>query len=154
MSRKHCRRKHYELVNPITLAITGAAITPDNLLDKLRLVELSAIESFSRGMATKTDWKALADMLNVCQTMATGGVGPEAIEACERAQDGLAESRERYERTRKMGLSGPAIQAMRDLHEYHDLQRQSISRGEYERWIQKTRNRILSAHPSLKATVD
>lgn len=154
MSRKHCRRKHYELVNPITLAITGAAITPDNLLDKLRMVELSAIESFTHGLATKADWKALADMLNVAETMARGGVGPEAIESCERAQAGLAESRERYERTKRMGLSGPALQAMRDLHEYHDLQRQSVSRGEYERWIQKTRNRILSAHPSLKATVD
>lgn len=151
--KKHCRRKHWNLMNPITLAISGAAITPSDVLDKLRMVELSAIESFSRGMATKADWKALADMLNVCQTMAAGGVGPEALEACERAQDGLAEARQRYERTKRMGLSGPAIQAMRDLHEYHDLQRQSISRGEYERWIEKTRNRILSAHPSLKATV-
>lgn len=153
MSRKQCRRQHYKLVNPITMAISGAAITPADVLDKLRMVELSAIESFTHGRATKADWKALADMLNVCQTMATGGVGPEAIEVCDRAQEGLAESRERYERTKRMGLSGPAIQAMRDLAEYHQLQRTSVSRGEYERWIQKTRNRILSAHPSLKATI-
>jgi hypothetical protein len=153
MSRKQCRRKVWGLVNPITHAIDGASITPGHLLDCLRLVELSAIESFTSGRATKEDWKALADLVNVAETMADGGVGPEVLEFCQRAQQGLSEARERYERTNRMGLSGPAIQAMRDLHEYHDLQRTSIPRGEYERFIQKTRNRILSAHPSLKATV-
>ena len=66
---------------------------------------------------------------------------------------GLDEARERHHRTGRMGLSGPAIQAMRDLAEYHDLQRTSISRGEYEKWIVKTRNRIVSLHPSLKREV-
>ena len=153
MSRKKCRRKVWGLVNPIAHVMDGIQVTPTHLLDKLRLVELSAIESFTSGRATKEDWKALADLVNVAETMADGGVGPEVLEFCQRAQQGLSEARERYERTNRMGLSGPAIQAMRDLHEYHDLQRTSIPRGEYERFIQKTRNRILSAHPSLKATV-
>ena len=151
--KKHCRRKVWGLVNPIAHVMDGIQVTPTHLLDKLRLVELSAIESFTSGRATKEDWKALADLVNVAETMADGGVGPEVLEFCQRAQQGLSEARERYERTNRMGLSGPAIQAMRDLHEYHDLQRTSIPRGEYERFIQKTRNRILSAHPSLKATV-
>lgn len=47
MTRKHCRRKVYPLVNPIARAMEGAAITPDNLLDKLRLQELSAIDAFT-----------------------------------------------------------------------------------------------------------
>ena len=153
MSRKKCRRKVWGLVNPIAHVMDGIQVTPTHLLDKLRLVELSAIESFTSGRATKEDWKALADLVNVAETMADGGVGPEVLEFCQRAQQGLSEARERYERTNRMGLSGPAIQAMRDLHEYHDLQRTSIPRGEYERWIQKTRNRIISSHPSLKATV-
>lgn len=151
--RKSTKRRHYPLLDCVAHAMAGAAITPDHLLNKLRLVELSAIESFTSGRATKEDWKALADMLNVCETLSLGGVGPEALEACQRAQQGLSEARERYDRTKRMGLSGPAIQAMRDLHEYHDLQRTSIPRGDYERFIQKTRNRIISAHPSLKATV-
>ena len=151
--KKHCRRKHWGLINPITHAIEGAAITPAHLLDRLRIVELSAIESFTHGKATIEDWKSLADLLNVAETMARGGVGPEVMEACERAQAGLDEARERHHRTGRMGLSGPAIQAMRDLAEYHDLQRTSISRGEYEKWIVKTRNRIVSLHPSLKREV-
>lgn len=153
MSRKQCRRKHYPLVNPIITAIEGAAISADNLLDRLRLVELSALDAFTTGRATVADWKSIADLLNVAETMARYGVGPEVLEACERVQDGLSEARERHERTGRMGLSGPAIQAVRDLIEYHDLQRTSISRGEYERLIQKTRDRIRSAHPDLKRTV-
>jgi hypothetical protein len=51
-------------------------------------------------------------------------------------------------------MSGPAIQAIRDLIEYHQLQRTSISRGEYERYIRKTADRIRSKHPSLKVTVE
>lgn len=73
--------------------------------------------------------------------------------AIDRAQAGLSDAHDRFKATGRMGLSGPAIQAMRDLAEYHDLQRQSISRGEYERWIRKTADRIRSAHPSLKKTV-
>lgn len=150
--KKRCIRKHWALVDPIRHAIDGAAIAPGHVLDQLRMLELSAIEAFAKGRATVADWKSLADCLNVCETMARGGVGPEALDACDRAQAGLDEARERHNRTRRMGLSGPAIQAMRDLYEFHDLQRSSISRGEYEKWIVKTKNRILSAHPTLKMT--
>jgi len=150
--KKQCRRRHYPLVNPVRMAIEGACITPDALLDRLRMVELSALDAFTRGRATVADWKDLADLLNVAETMARGGCGPEVLEACERVQDGLDESRERHDRTRKMGPSGPAIQAVRDLIEYHDLQRTSISRGEYERFIALTAARIRSEHPSLKRT--
>ena len=153
MSRKKCVRKVWGLVNPIQHAIDGASITPDHLLDRLRLVELSAIESFTKGQATVEDWKSLADLLNVAETMSRGGVGPEVLEACERAQDGLSDAHDRFKITGRMGLSGPAIQAMRDLAEYHDLQRSSISRGEYERWIVKTRNQIRGAVANRRMAV-
>ena len=49
-----------------------------------------------------------------------------------------------------IGVSGPELQALRDGYQFHDLQRQSISRSRYERAIVTTANRIRSAHPSLK----
>lgn len=153
MSRKKCIRKHWALVNPVAHVLEGIQVTPSDRLDQLRLLELSAIEAFAKGMAVKSEWDALADMVNIAETMASGGVGPEVLEACARAQEGLDEARERYGRTKRLGMSGPAIQAMRDLHAYHDLQRTSISRGEYEKFIGMTANRIRSAHPSLKVTV-
>lgn len=154
MSRKHTRRKVYELRDPIAHAITGAAVTDSKLLDGLRLRELSAIESFRTGHATKDDWMAIADLLNICETLARDGIGPEALECCMRAQEALGAAHARYEGSGRLGITGPELQAMRDGYEYHDLQRTSISRARYEQAIRKTADRIRSAHPSVKVCIE
>lgn len=153
MSRKHTRRKVYQRCNPILLAMQGAAITDTRDLNKLRMRELSAIESFRTGVATKDDWMAMADMLNICETLARDGVGPEALETCERAQASLGEAHRRFKEGGRLGLTGPELQALREAYEYHDLQRTSVSRSRYEQAILKTANRIRSAHPSVKVCI-
>ena len=142
--RKHTRRKHWNLVDPIAHAIAGAAITTKEHLDKLMLLELSSLDAMTHGRAGTSDWKDLTDVLNLCETMAKGGIGPEALPYCEVAEEALKQAAYRYQQTMKMGLSGTGLTAMKHLLEYHQLQRISISRSEYERWIQKTRNKILS----------
>lgn len=142
--RKQCRRKIWAKVNPIEYAITGAAITTDDKLDKLRLGELSAIESMIKGNATTGDWRVLVDMLNIAETMATNGIGIEVLPVCEIVQKEMEAAAHRYEKTRKMGLTGTGIRYLKELYEYHDLQRTSISRSEYERMIEKTINYIRS----------
>jgi hypothetical protein len=145
MSRKKCRRKVYALVNPILMAIEGAAVTDKACLDKLRLLELAAIDAFRIGRATKDDWKALADLLNLAETMATQGIGRgEVLPACEQAQEALERALDRHDATGKLGIDGPGLEALRELHEYHDLQRLSISRSQYEQMIRLTANRIRS----------
>lgn len=149
--RKRTRRKVYPLFNPISYAIEGAAFTTERDLDKLRMLELTAIDQFAHGTATVRQWQDITDMLNLCETMAKQGIGPEALEACQRAQAALVEAAARYERTRRMGTTGEGLKAMRDLYEYHDLQRQSISRSEYESAIRVTSNRIRSKAPEVVA---
>jgi len=148
--RKHTRRKVYELVNPITHAMQGAAVTAKHLLDKLRMKELSAIESFRTGTATRHDWMAIADYLNLCECLALDGVGPEALEPCQMAQEALGSAHERLQRTGRLGVTGPELQALRDAYSFHDLQRQSISRSRYEDAIRTTAARIRSAPESVK----
>jgi hypothetical protein len=63
---------------------------------------------------------------------------------CEKAQEALHKAAMRYQNTMKMGLDGVGIQAIRELLEYADLQQGSITRAEFERYIQKTRNYIKS----------
>lgn len=154
MSRKHTRRKHYALVDPIRMAMLGAAPAAQSLLDEIRTRNLSAIESFARGNATPHDWRTLADCINVAQTMGEGGIGPEALPACEAASEALGQAHRRYSKIGKLGMTGPQLQSLREMHEYHDLQIQSITRGEFERWIQRTADRIRSAHPSLKVFIN
>ena len=147
--RKQTRRKVYRLVNPISYAIEGATITPNEILDKLRQKELTSIEAFRMGQADLADWQMINDMANLCEVMAKSGIGPEALEAAERTHEYLLEAYHRYNKTKKMGTSGLGLVAFRDCYEYHDLQRQSISRSVYEQMLTKTMNQIRSKSPDV-----
>jgi len=143
--RKRTKRKVWALIDPTQHAIIGASITHRDKLDKLRMMEYSALEAMTKGNGTVTDWRTLVDVLNLSETMARHNIGKdEVLPVCQKAQDALHQAAERYQNTMKMGLSGEGIQAVRDLIEYADLQQSSISRSEFERYIQKTINFIKS----------
>lgn len=143
--RKRCKRRVWPTnIDVVGHAIAGAAIADDRALNKLRLCELGAIDSMTKGMGTTEDWKWLTDVLNISEMMAKSGIGPEALPYCEQAHNALLEAARRYEKTGKMGLSGIGIKAIKELWEYHELQRTSISRSEYEKMIRKTANYIKS----------
>ena len=109
------------------------------------MMEYSALEAMTKGNGTVSDWRTLVDVLNLSETMARHNIGKdEVLPVCQKAQDALHQAAERYQNTMKMGLSGEGIQAVRDLIEYADLQQSSISRSEFERYIQKTINFIKS----------
>lgn len=153
MSRKVCRRKHYALVNVVDLAISGATISSAADLDKLRMRELLAIDAFKNRKATPADFRDLCDLLNLCQTMAEMGIGPEALESCRKTQAALIRAKDQFEETGSMGFSATDYAMAKELYAFHDEQRTSVDRSQYERAIQKTRNRITSSHPSVKVLV-
>jgi hypothetical protein len=142
--RKRTKRKVWALLDPIAHGIIGAAITPRNILDKLRFTEYSALDAMVKGMGTIQDWRTLVDLLNLAEMMAKNGVGPEVLPVCQKAQESLHKAAMRYQETMKMGLDGQGIQAIRDLIEYADLQQGSVTRAEFERLVQKTRDYIKS----------
>jgi hypothetical protein len=142
--RKRTKRKIWALIDPIAHGIIGAAITPRQTLDKLRLTEYAALESMTKGSGTVQDWRTLVDLLNLAEMFARNGVGPEVLPICQKAQDALHKSAMRYQETMRMGLDGVGIQAIRDLIEYADLQQGSVTRAEFERYVKKTRDYIKS----------
>ena len=144
MTRKKTKRKHWNLLDPSAHAIVGAAITPRATLDKLRFLEYSALDAITKGMGTVQDWRTLVDVLNLSEVMGKAGLGPEVLPVCAKAQEALHKAAMRYQETKRMGLDGPGIQAIRDLIEYADLQQASISRSEFEKYVLKTRNYIKS----------
>jgi hypothetical protein len=149
--RKRTKRKIFALVNPLTHAIEGAAITDTRALDRLRIMELSALEAFRTGAAVKSDWDTLANLMNLTETMAREGIGPEALPVCERAQTALVAAWDRHHASGRMGLDGPGLQALRELAEYHDAQRTSISRSKYEECIRRCTNKTRDARAKLAA---
>lgn len=149
--RKHCKRKIWNKVNPIAYAINGAAFVSQSDMDALRVRELAAIEAFATGRATRQDWHDVANMLNISETMGMGksnghAVGPEVLPLCEQLTQEMIAAANRYETTGRMGLTGPGLQMVRELYAYHDLQRSSISRRQYEDWIALTIRRIRSGN--------
>jgi hypothetical protein len=143
--RKRTIRKQWALLNPIPYAIEGASITQRDKLDKLRMMEYSALEAMTKGNGTIHDWRTLVDVLNLSETMARNNIGKdEVLPVCQKAQEALHQAAERYQNTMKMGLSGEGIQAVRDLIQYADLQQSSIPRSEFEKYIKRTKDYIKS----------
>lgn len=147
--RKRTQRKVWRLVNPIEHVLEGIRPPHGDKLDQLRTHELTSIEAFRMGQATKQDWAKLVGMLNLTEHLATNGVGPEALPTVEEAHRHLIDAAKRYEQTRKMGLTGLGLQCMRELYEYHDLMRQSITLAEYEKAIKETTLRVSSRAPEV-----
>jgi hypothetical protein len=142
--RKRTKRKMWNLIDPINHAIVGASITHREKLDKLRMVEYSALEAIIKGRGTIHDWRSLVDVLNLAETMGRAGVGPEVLPICEKAQASLHKAAGYYQTTMRVILDAEGIQACRDLIEFADLQQSSIPRSEFERYIQKTKDYIRS----------
>jgi len=143
--KKKCKRKIWSTtINPITHAISGARVTEDRLLDKLRMRELSAFDSMVKGWGTVEDWWVLVDMMNIAEMMGKSGIGPEVLPYCEDGCQAMTEAARRYQKSMKMGLSGVGINALREICAYHDLQRTSVSRSVYETMITKTSNYLRS----------
>ena len=149
MSKKQCKRKVWRLVNPLEYVLEGIKPTSGEKLDKLRTLELSALEAFRTGSANIYDWQHLTDMANVAEYMATKGIGPEVAEYAEKAQIELLDVARRYKKTKRLGITGTGLQALRELHEYHDLQRISVPLIDYEHSIKACRNRINSKAPEV-----
>ena len=142
--RKQCRRKIYKLVDPVAHAIAGACITTDDCLDTLKSNEKAAVEAMRTGNATVYTWQELVDINNICQVMSRQGIGPEALIDCMIAELELKQAAKRYEATGRMLLTGTGLRAINEVLEWHHIQRTSISRSEYERMIEKTRNKLRS----------
>ena len=137
------------MVNPISYAIEGACVASGKHLDQIRIRDLAALESFRTGKATVQDWSDLTAMMNLCENMAKAGIGGEALPTLEDAHKHLIEAAKRYESTKRMGLTFTGLQCLRDVYEWHDLQRQSVSRSVYEHHIAETVNRIRSKSPEV-----
>jgi len=149
MSRKRTVRRVWALVNPIAHAISGARITDTKSLDQLLVRELASLDAFTRGAARLHEYSDLVNMNNLTQTLAGMGVGREALPDCRKAEQALIEAAARFERTQRMGLTGPGIEALRNVIEWHTLQRSAIPRSKYEEAIRLTGARIKSGHATI-----
>lgn len=124
--RKKCRRKVYQLVDPIAHAIEGAALIAEHKINACRLLELSALDAMSKGVGAQHDWGVLAGVVNMCETLAGLKVGAEAFDACQEAEAALKRLNQRFLSYGVFDPDSEGLNAIREVYEYHDLQRQSV----------------------------
>lgn len=153
--RKRTKRKHWPLLtDSVAYAIAGAQVTPKELLDRVLLHELCSLDAMTRGKGSEQEWLDLNAVLLLCRHLAEkNNVGAEALPACVHMQAALQQASDRWQKTGRMGLSGPGIQAVRNVIEYHHLQRQAISRAAYERAIDAV-TRQVKAMPVARVAVE
>lgn len=123
--------------NPIVEAIRGCQPIGGKDLTDLRLVELSAIDDLARGTATRRSWEWLADLLNVAEAMAKNGIGIEVVAVAAEAQITLARVAVRAKADGRWHLTTDESWVLREAWEYADLQRQSVTLGEYRRYLKR-----------------
>ena len=148
--RKRTNRKVWALICPIKHAIEGACITSDEDIGKLHQNELKSLDALINGKGDILSWHSMVTVNNLAQTLCGMGVGrAEVLPVCKLVEAELIEASRRYRDTKRMGLTGPGIQHLRDLIEYHDLQRRSIPRSQYEQAIRLTGARIASGNATI-----
>ena len=147
MTRKATKRRIWTPnPNMVGRVISGVAMVSARNNDKLRLIELSQIDALKTGAGTWQDIVGVRDMMNLCETMADHGIGPEALPACAAAQDAILAIIARYEKGQKVQATDAEITALRDVHQYADLQRQSVQVVDFERFVKITQARIDTGH--------
>ena len=145
-------RTVWQKVDPLAHAISRASIPTPKQRDELSLLELSSLDAFTRGAATIAEWSDLVNACNIAQTLAGKGIGREAMPDLLRAEEALLEAAHRYEATARMGLTGPGIQAMRTMLEWHDAQREVITVKQYSEALRLTDARIRSGYATVDLT--
>lgn len=153
MSRKHTRRKVWTLdrgATPLSIAMSGACVIDDQRLTLLRTAEREALEAFQYGHATWKHWGCITALVQAARVLVEFGVGPEVLPSIEAVERFLEAAAARHEATGRLGATGPDLQAVRDLYEYHDLQRTSVDLATYQRAVEKAINRARSGSSSAQ----
>lgn len=146
--RKKCRRKVYLLIDPIVHAIEGACIPDDKSLELLKAHELKMINALS-GDDGLSGYHGLCELLGCAETMAKAGIGPEVLEPCDNAQNVLIKLNTRFKRWNKWDITANEKKTLIDLMEWHHLQRTSVARSEYERYLKTATNKMRNRAPGV-----
>ena len=153
MTRKRTRRKVWPVGNVVSMAIEGVSVMDDNRLQQLRTIDRAAVEAFRTGAATDQHWRDIADIVNISEVLCEWGVGTQEVSpVLKDVERHLREAIDRFERTGRMGTTGPGLKAFDDLLEYFDLQRTSVNLSTYERAVQKVIDRVRSGYTGAKVS--
>jgi hypothetical protein len=139
--KKKTHRKYTSKQHPVQLAIECASIITPQRNNEYRKRERSMLDRMAQGAFDDDTWHEALYMVNQSELMACVGIGPEVLEPVRRAQVSLARMRARRTPDCAWRADPGEVYELREVQEYHDLQRQSIPYGQYREFIKKTVNK-------------
>jgi len=107
--RKSCKRKHWNTspgFSAVAHAINGACVIDDQILQDIRIRELSAIQSMQDHSATEQDLYDILALHSMAVVMAENGIGKfEVMPVCTQAKTAIANLIKRVEKWGKFDAS-------------------------------------------------
>lgn len=131
------------------LAMSRMCVTPDELLERLRVRELSSIDAMARGLGTLQDVYDLFALNARAMQMGRDRVGPEVLPWCRLCEVYLAGAHRLLQVLDTVGLSAAGLHCLREVYAFHDLQRVSVSRAEYERALDRAAQAVRAMDPEI-----
>lgn len=132
---KSCQRKRRYVVRltPWETAVRNASIAPKQSRDILTTAELSTLDQITKGKGRLSDFRMLVDASNLAEVLAKDFKigGEEVLHAVKAAESAFLACARRIEERGKIGFSGPELQAVREMLEWAQAQRDACSRGVY-----------------------
>lgn len=109
MTRKRCNRQIRPASAPMLVSRT----------ETIETSELMIVEAFAGGWATTWHFDALVDMRNAMTIAQAYRADESAKTICEAMRAPLAAMRERYAKTKRMGVTGDELQLLRVFVDYY-----------------------------------
>lgn len=137
--------------SPWEKAVRGAAVMPVQARNKLRLADLSSLEAITHGKGRMQDLRILIDACNIAQCLACDfGIGGEEVkESITRAEMAILQCAARFERTQRFGLTGQALQDLREMLDWAQAQREVTSRSTYLKAVDLLTARVRAGHNTI-----
>jgi hypothetical protein len=139
------KRKIWPLVNPITVAMDGAARLSQQQIAAALQSASRAVGLLQFGGFGADHWRALADAFNVAEALAGLNIANDHADKFQAAQDALAFIHARYKFRSTWGAQGPELQAIKDALEIHTIQLRYASQSELDRAVNTVRQRCSQA---------
>jgi hypothetical protein len=126
---------------------------PKAMRDALMARFLTALEAMARGEHPgEAEWRDISDTINTVETLATCAkpklVAAEVMPLVSAAITAMVEAANRYKAGRRMGVSGPGLQALRDVVAVYEACLTTLTEREMAMAQQETQRRV---HEILKA---
>ena len=144
-NRLPARRKVWPLLNPIVIAMDGAAaLTLAQISTALQPAE-HALRVLQFGAFGLPSWRALADTFNVAEALAGLNIASDHLDKFEAAQAILAALHARHTTHHTWAARALELQTMKDALYIHEIQLNACCQLELERAVQTVTRRCAQA---------